>query len=193
MLGIGGTPEGIIAACALKCLGGTIQGKLAPHDEAERRKALEAGHDLNRVLTTDDLVPDDVFFAATGITDGELMEGVRYRHAAATTHSLVMRSRVRNHPEHPERAPAVETSGLQLHRLQLSGRDSHHGAQSGQALYETRRAVLPVRIDRPSRTSRNRGPPDRPKGSRRRAGTGPVRAYPTDPLPLRGPRRDHPR
>jgi len=94
MLGIGGTPEGIIAACALKCLGGTIQGKLAPHDEAERRRALDAGHDLNRVLTTDDLVSsDDVFFAATGITDGELMEGVRYRHAAATTHSLVMRSR----------------------------------------------------------------------------------------------------
>ncbi len=94
MLGIGGTPEGIIAACALKCLGGTIQGKLAPRDEAERRKALDAGHDLSRVLTTDDLVSsDDVFFAATGITDGELMEGVRYRHAAATTHSMVMRSR----------------------------------------------------------------------------------------------------
>jgi fructose-1,6-bisphosphatase II len=94
MLGIGGTPEGIIAACALKCLGGTIQGKLAPRDEAERRKALDAGHDLGRVLTTDDLVSsDDVFFAATGITDGELMEGVRYRRATATTHSLVMRSR----------------------------------------------------------------------------------------------------
>ena len=94
MLGTGGTPEGIIAACALKCLGGTIQGKLAPLDEAERRKALDAGHDLSRVLTTDDLVSsDDVFFAATGITDGELMEGVRYRHATATTHSLVMRSR----------------------------------------------------------------------------------------------------
>jgi fructose-1,6-bisphosphatase II len=94
MLGIGGTPEGIIAACALKCLGGTIQGKLAPRDEAERRKALDAGHDLSRVLTTDDLVSsDDVFFAVTGITDGDLMEGVRYRHAAATTHSLVMRSR----------------------------------------------------------------------------------------------------
>ena len=94
MLGIGGTPEGIIAACALKCLGGTIQGKLTPRDEAERRKALDAGHDLSRVLTTDDLVSsDDVFFAATGITDGELMEGVRYRHANATTHSLVMRSR----------------------------------------------------------------------------------------------------
>ena len=94
MLGIGGTPEGIIAACALKCLGGTIQGTLAPRDDAERRRALDAGHDLSRVLTTDDLVSsDDVFFAATGITDGELMEGVRYRRGDATTHSLVMRSR----------------------------------------------------------------------------------------------------
>jgi len=94
LLGIGGTPEGIIAACALKCLGGVIQGKLAPRDEAERRRALDAGHDLDRVLTTDDLVAsDDVFFAATGITDGELMAGVRYKSGGATSHSLVMRSR----------------------------------------------------------------------------------------------------
>ena len=94
MLGIGGTPEGIIAACALKCLGGVILGKLAPRDDAERRRALDAGHDLDRVLTTDDLVTsDDVFFAATGITDGELVDGVRYLRGHATTHSLVMRSR----------------------------------------------------------------------------------------------------
>ena len=94
MLGIGGTPEGIIAACALKCLGGVILGKLAPRDDAERRRALDAGHDLDRVLTTDDLVTsDDVFFAATGITDGELADGVRYLRGHATTHSLVMRSR----------------------------------------------------------------------------------------------------
>jgi fructose-1,6-bisphosphatase II len=94
LLGIGGTPEGIIAACALKCIGGVILGKLAPRDEAERRKALDADHDLDRVLTTDDLVSsDDVFFAATGITDGELMAGVRYKPGGATTHSLVMRSR----------------------------------------------------------------------------------------------------
>jgi fructose-1,6-bisphosphatase II len=94
LLGIGGTPEGIIAACALKCLGGIIQGRLAPRDDAERRRALDAGHDLDRVLTTDDLVAsDDVFFAATGITDGELMSGVRYRAGGASTHSLVMRSR----------------------------------------------------------------------------------------------------
>jgi len=94
MLGIGGTPEGIIAACALKCLGGVILGKLAPKDDEERRRALDAGLDLDRVLTTDDLVTsDDVFFAATGITDGELVDGVRYRRGHATTHSLVMRSR----------------------------------------------------------------------------------------------------
>ena len=94
LLGTGGTPEGIIAACAIKCLGGVILGKLAPRDEAERRKALDAGHDLNRVLTTDDLVSsEDCFFAATGITDGELMAGVRYKPGGATTHSLVMRSR----------------------------------------------------------------------------------------------------
>ncbi len=94
LLGIGGTPEGIIAACAIKCLGGVLLGKLAPRDEAERDKALAAGHDLNRVLTTDDLVAsDDAFFAATGITDGELLAGVRYRSGGATTHSLVMRAR----------------------------------------------------------------------------------------------------
>jgi fructose-1,6-bisphosphatase II len=94
LLGIGGTPEGIIAACAVKCLGGVILGKLAPRDDAERAKALDAGHDLDRVLTTDDLVTsDDAFFAATGITNGELLSGVRYRAGGATTHSLVMRAR----------------------------------------------------------------------------------------------------
>jgi fructose-1,6-bisphosphatase II len=94
LLGTGGTPEGIIAACAMKCLEGVIQGRLAPHDEEERERALAAGHDLDRVLYTDDLVAgDDCFFVATGITDGELMKGVRYRAGGASTHSLVMRSR----------------------------------------------------------------------------------------------------
>ncbi|WP_431916785.1 class II fructose-bisphosphatase [Nonomuraea jabiensis] len=94
LLGIGGTPEGIVAACALKCLGGVIQGKLWPRDDAERSKALNAGHDLNQVLTTNDLVKsDDVFFAATGITHGELMQGVRFRAGSAVTESLVMRGR----------------------------------------------------------------------------------------------------
>ncbi len=94
LLGIGGTPEGIIAACAIKCLGGVILGKLAPKDEQERDRAVAAGHDLDRVLTTDDLVSsDDAFFAATGITDGELLDGVRYKSGGATTHTLVMRAR----------------------------------------------------------------------------------------------------
>lgn len=94
LLGIGGTPEGIIAACALKCLDGVIQGRLWPRDDDERQKAIDAGHDLDRVLTTDELVTgNDVFFVATGITDGELMQGVRYSGEGATTHSLVMRSR----------------------------------------------------------------------------------------------------
>ncbi|GII52996.1 fructose-1,6-bisphosphatase [Planotetraspora thailandica] len=94
MLGIGGTPEGIVAACAMKCLGGVIQGRLWPRDDQERAKALDAGLDLGQVLTTDDLVrSDDVFFAASGITDGELMYGVRFQGGAAVTHSLVMRGR----------------------------------------------------------------------------------------------------
>ncbi|MER6632448.1 class II fructose-bisphosphatase [Streptomyces sp. NPDC000987] len=94
LLGIGGTPEGIISACAVKCLGGTIQGKLWPKDDEERQRAMDAGHDLNRVLTTDDLVSgENVFFVATGITDGELLRGVRYRSETATTDSIVMRSK----------------------------------------------------------------------------------------------------
>jgi fructose-1,6-bisphosphatase II len=105
LLGVGGTPEGIIAACAIKCIGGVILGKLAPRDEEERDRAVDAGHDLDRVLTTEDLVSsDDAFFAATGITDGELIQGVRYKSGGATTHSLVMRARsgtIRNiHSEH---------------------------------------------------------------------------------------------
>ena len=94
LAGIGGTPEGIIAACAMSCLGGSIQGRLWPRDEAERRAALEAGHDLDRVLTTTDLVSgENIFFCATGITDGEIMEGVRYTRDGPTTHSIVMRSK----------------------------------------------------------------------------------------------------
>ena len=94
LLGVGGTPEGIITACAIKCIGGVIQGKLWPTDDDERQRAIDAGHDLDAVLTTDDLVrTDNCFFVATGITDGELLRGVRYRSGGATTHSLVMRSR----------------------------------------------------------------------------------------------------
>ncbi|HET6653061.1 MAG TPA: class II fructose-bisphosphatase [Nocardioides sp.] len=94
LMGVGGTPEGIIAACAMKCLDGVIQGRLWPKDDEEKQRAIDAGHDLDRVLYTDDLVTgDDVFFVASGITDGELMQGVRYRAGGCSTHSLVMRSR----------------------------------------------------------------------------------------------------
>jgi fructose-1,6-bisphosphatase II len=96
LLGIGGTPEGIIAACAMKCTGGVIQGQLWPTDDEERQRALDAGHDLDadHFLSTDDLVSgEDAFFVATGITDGELMKGVRYRAGGCLTHSLVMRAR----------------------------------------------------------------------------------------------------
>jgi fructose-1,6-bisphosphatase II len=94
MMGIGGTPEGVIAAAAVKCLGGAVQGKLWPRTEEERRALLDDGYDLDRVLTTDDLVGgDNVFVAATGVTDGALLRGVRYTRDGAITDSIVMRSR----------------------------------------------------------------------------------------------------
>ncbi len=93
--GIGGTPEGVISAAAVKCLGGQLLGRLWPRDDGERQAALEAGYDLERILTRDDLVAgEDVFFSATGVTDGDVLEGVRYPSAGgATTESLVMRTR----------------------------------------------------------------------------------------------------
>lgn len=94
LLGIGGTPEGIIAAAAMKCLGGELQAKLWPKDDAEREQVVAAGHDVDRVLTTEDLVRgDNVFFCATGITDGDLLRGTHYRAGGATTQSIVMRSK----------------------------------------------------------------------------------------------------
>jgi len=93
LFGIGGTPEGVIAACALRCLGGEILGRLWPRNEGEREAAVEAGYDLDRVLTAVDLVNgDDVFFAASGISDGDLVRGVRYFGDGAISESLVMRS-----------------------------------------------------------------------------------------------------
>src|SRR5919198_1379598 len=93
--GIGGTPEGVISAAALKCYGGGLIGRLAPRDDAERQAAVDAGYDVDRVLTQDDLVKgDNCFFSATGVTDGDVLEGVRYEGArGASTESLVMRSR----------------------------------------------------------------------------------------------------
>jgi fructose-1,6-bisphosphatase II len=94
LIGIGGTPEGVIAACALKCLGGTMQGRMWVRDEEEGKRAKDAGYDLDLVLGIDDLVSgNDVFFSATGITDGELLRGVRFSGEGATTQSLVMRSK----------------------------------------------------------------------------------------------------
>src|SRR4051794_15893312 len=94
LFGIGGTPEGVIAAAAMKCIGGEIQGKLWPRNEGERAAALEAGYDLDRVLMTDDLVSgNNCFFAVTGITDGEVVKGVHYDSRGVTTQSLVMRSK----------------------------------------------------------------------------------------------------
>ena len=94
LFGIGGTPEGVTAACALKCMGGEIQGRLWPRNESERNAAIEAGYDLSAILTTDDLVRgDNCFFAATGVTDGELLKGVHYDRHGCSTQSLVMRSR----------------------------------------------------------------------------------------------------
>jgi fructose-1,6-bisphosphatase II len=94
LYGIGGTPEGIITAAAMKCMGGAMQGRLWPKDDEERVRAIDAGHDLDRVLSTDDLVRgDNVFFCATGITDGDLLRGVHYRAGGCTTQSIVMRSK----------------------------------------------------------------------------------------------------
>jgi fructose-1,6-bisphosphatase II len=94
LVGIGGTPEAVIAACALKCLDGVMFGRLWPRDDGERQAALDAGYDLDQVLAIDDLVRgDNVFFAATGVTDGELVRGVRFDGRGATTQSLSMRSK----------------------------------------------------------------------------------------------------
>jgi fructose-1,6-bisphosphatase II len=95
LLGIGGAPEGVLAAAALRCLGGEMQGRLKPINEAQAERARAMGlKDVNGVLTLNDLVPsEDVIFAATGITDGDLLKGVRYYGEQATSHSIVMRSR----------------------------------------------------------------------------------------------------
>ncbi len=106
LMGIGGTPEGVIAACAMRCLGGEIQGMFAPQSDAEREMA--SGLDLKKVFTAKDLVKgDDIFFAATGITDGELMDGVRFTERCMTSQSLVMRAKSHTirtiSSEHPHR------------------------------------------------------------------------------------------
>ena len=93
--GIGGTPEGVISAAGIKCMGGALVGRLSPRDDGERQAAVDAGYDVDRVLTHDDLVKgEDAFFSATGVTDGDVLQGVRYQGArGASTESLVMRTR----------------------------------------------------------------------------------------------------
>ena len=94
LMGVGGTPEGVISAAAIKCLGGAMQGRLWPRDDGERQKLVDAGYDVERVLTQDDLVAgSDLFVAATGVTDGALLRGVRFEDGSALTESIVMRSR----------------------------------------------------------------------------------------------------
>ena len=94
LMGIGGTPEGVISAAAIKCLGGSLQGRLWPRTDEERRELVDAGFEVDRVLTTDNLVAgEDVFVAATGVTSGALLRGVQYTADGAITDSIVMRSR----------------------------------------------------------------------------------------------------
>jgi fructose-1,6-bisphosphatase II len=94
LYGIGGTPEGVVSAAALKCIGGEIQGRLWPRNDEERKAAIDAGYDLSKVLTTEDLCGgEEAFFAATGVTDGVLLQGVRYTPKGATSQSMVMRAR----------------------------------------------------------------------------------------------------
>ena len=120
LMGIGGTPEGVLSASALKCVGGALQGKLWPRDDDERQQLIDAGYDLDRVLTTDDLVGgDDVFFAATGVTTGALLRGVRYTPAGAITESIIMRSRsgtVRRVEAHHAFEKLEALSGGRYHR-----------------------------------------------------------------------------
>jgi fructose-1,6-bisphosphatase II len=115
--GIGGTPEGVISAAAIKCIGGQLVGRLWPRNDAEKSAAIEAGYDLDRVLDCDALVSgDDVFFSATGVTDGDVLQGVRYQgNRGATTESLVMRSRsgtVRRISARHDRAKLRELIGV---------------------------------------------------------------------------------
>jgi fructose-1,6-bisphosphatase II len=116
--GIGGTPEGVISAASIKCMGGQILGRLWPRNEEERQAAIDGGYDLNEVLDRDRLVGgNDVFFAATGVTDGDVLDGVHYTATGATTESLVMRSRsgtVRRIAARHDRAKLREITGSRV-------------------------------------------------------------------------------
>ncbi len=122
--GVGGTPEGVLAAAAIRCLGGEIQGRLWPRNDEERSEAVNLGYDLDKVLTSADLVTgNDIFFAASGVTDGDLLQGVRYSRSGATTESLIMRSRsgtVRTvYATHSRDKLAEISSGAAVHEASL--------------------------------------------------------------------------
>jgi fructose-1,6-bisphosphatase II len=116
--GIGGTPEGVISAASIKCMGGQMLGRLWPRDDSERQAAVDAGYDLDEILDVDRLVAgNDVFFAATGVTDGDVLDGVHYTARGATTESLVMRSRsgtVRRIAARHDRAKLREITGSRV-------------------------------------------------------------------------------
>ena len=125
LMGIGGTPEGVISAAALKCVGGAIQGKLWPRDDDERQQLVDAGSTSTRVLTTDDLVAgEDVFVAATGVTTGALLRGVRYTADGAITDSIVMRSRSGH-------GPAAELAADAMRRLRQTALDRARPSRAG--------------------------------------------------------------
>lgn len=176
LVGVGGTPEGIIAACAITCMGGVIQGRLAPVDDDERQKAIDAGHDLDRVLATGDLVSGECFFVATGITDGTLLRGVRYGPQTATTHSLVMRSRsgtIREIEAHHQFAKLAAYSHLGfVHPSAIGeGDDDHpHGVAAPHARPRRgadRHRASPRRIEQRARRRQPTQRRPRPCGPRR--------------------------
>ena len=156
LFGIGGTPEGVIAAAALKCMGGELQGRLWPRDEDERAAAVAAGYDLDRVLTTDDLVQgDNCFFAATGITDGELLRGVRFdpqeaRHAVARDALALGHGAPRRRPPPPRQAPAVRVGRL---RLMPAGASRRRRRRTAMAVLEAMEAPRAGRRRRPASRS----------------------------------------
>lgn len=145
MLGIGGTPEGVIAACALKCMGGTLQGRLWPRNEEETKKALALGYDLKKVLGVEDLCKgDDVFFAATGVSDGDMLRGVRYHSGGASTNSIVMRCKSGTvrfvETFHRWAKPTVTNLALE----EVTGLMSMDGGHSADATLFNNAAALPM-------------------------------------------------
>ena len=190
LFGIGGTPEGVVAAAALKCMGGEIQGRLWPRNDAERDQAVEAGYDLSAILTTDDLVQgDNCFFAATGITDGELLQGVRFEPGGASTQSLVMRSTVGHGPPHHRPAPARQAAGLRGRRLRLSLRRRSPLRFDGSYSLRSAMPRYAVAVRRPSRTHRALAASLRQRRARTDVGQRPPQAR---AVGRRRPRRSRP-